>query len=107
MKYENSDQEEEMNGSIKDTWGWQIKIYTEVSGKADKYKLLLNFNEWKVVDFLIYGKDLDQLAQVFNVPVENKQNEYIKVISLPYQLQSNIKEIEDEITKLKSQLQAL
>ena len=107
MKYENSDQEEEMNGSIKDTWGWQIKIYTEVSGKADKYKLLLNFNEWKVVDFLIYGKDLDQLAQVFNVPVENKQNEYIKVISLPYQLQSNIKEIEDEITKLESQLQAL
>ncbi len=107
MQYEDPNQENMMKSPIRDTSGWQIKISKEINGKSGKYKLLLNFNEWKYVDFLVYGNDIDKIANVFTVSIENKHKEYVKVKSQPYQFKAKLVEIESQMQHITSLLQTL
>ena len=87
MIYEDGNQKKMMDGPVKDTWGWHIRISTEISTNTEKYKLLLQFNESKFVDFFIFGHNTDYLAKMFNVSLQDNKNEFVKVSSIPYQLE--------------------
>ena len=100
MKYEDDNQRQMMEGPVKDSWGWNIKISMEIPGQSDTFKLLLNFNEWKYVEFIVYGSNTDYLAKMFNIPLENKNNESVKVSSIPYQLEEDKGNIEKEIVRI-------
>lgn len=108
MTYEDDRQKEMMNGPIKDTTGWSIKISMIIKAKSEKqYKLLLQFNEWKKVEFLIFGGNTDNLAQLFNVSPENKGADFVRVIQMPYQLKDCIDNIKKEIESICEKLESL
>lgn len=107
MTFENSDQMNMMQGSVADAWGWNIDISRKENGKTDEYKVLLSFNEWKYVDFYVYGKDIDKLTNKFSVPTENKQKDRVKVSSIPYQLKKDKQDIINEINRVSQILQSL
>ena len=100
MNYVNSDQESMIKGAVKDAWGWDIDIRRIENCPSGNYTILLSFNEWKYVDFYVYGNDIDTLANTFNIPPENKQKDRIWVSNIPYQLLSDQQKIEDEINRI-------
>lgn len=96
MEYEDINQKNMMQGPVKDAYGWNIDII-----RTDgNYKMLLSFKEYKCVEFYIYGNNIKTLADTFNTPIENKQNDCIKISSIPYQSSSDQQKIEEEINRL-------
>jgi len=104
MTYEDDNQKKMMDGPVKDTWGWHVRISTDITTNSEKYKLLLHFNEWKFVDFFIFSNNTDYLVKMFDVSPENKSNDYVKVSSIPYQLEKNKDIIENEINRINNTL---
>lgn len=102
MDYVNSDQKSMIEGAVKDAWGWNIDISRIENCPSGNYTILLSFNEWKYVDFYAYGNDVDTLANTFGIPPENRQNDRVKVSSIPYQLFSDKQNIEDEINRISN-----
>jgi hypothetical protein len=105
MLYEDQNQKNMMEGKVKDTWGWNIKISMKITGISEDYKLLLNFNEWKYVDFIIFGSNTDYLAQLFNVSSDNKEKNKVKISSLQYQFHKDIDYIKGEIARISKMLE--
>lgn len=105
MLYEDQNQKNMMEGKVKDTWGWNIQISMKITGISEAYKLLLNFNEWKYVDFIIFGSNTDYLAQLFNVSSDNKEKDKVKISSLHYQFYQDIGYIKEEIARISKMLQ--
>ena len=105
MLYEDQNQKNMMEGKVKDTWGWNIQISMKITGISEDYKLLLNFNEWKYVDFIIFGSNTDYLAQLFNVSSDNKEKDKVQITSLPYQFHKDIDDIKGEIARISKMLE--
>lgn len=104
LNYENKNQLQMMQGPIKDTTGWDVRISMDVKGLSETYKLQLRFNEWKYADFFIYGSDTDKLSLAFNVAPENKNEKRVKVAAVPYQLMASIGNIENKIKAINNTL---
>lgn len=107
MVYEDNNQKNMMEGPVKDTWGRSIRISMDINGISEKYKLLLQFNEYKKVEYLVYSSNTDLVAQKFNVSPENKSKDYVMVRERSYQFKANINEIEDIIDHITNILKAL
>lgn len=107
MKYDDKNQEEMINGPIKDTWGWHIRISKDIQTSNENYKLLLQFNEFKHVEFFVYGSNTNLLVIKFGVSPDNIREDCIKVSEIEYQLKNSIIRIEDELTRITKIMEGL
>lgn len=103
MQYEDANQKSMMEGDVHDSFGWAISIYKEIGS----YRLQLTFDEWKHVIFNIYG-DTQKIASHFSITDTDAINEsYVKISTLPYQLEKDIQSIKDEIKRVEKELKNL
>ena len=96
-----------LNGPIHDSWGWSIDLYRDFGTPDSEIRLVVSFRHNKVVDFYIYGKDVEMLAQEFEVPLHKKHEDYVQLESVSYQLMKDIKLIEDKIDKVVNKINSL
>ena len=105
MEYDDPNQEKMMNGDIKDSFGWSISIKNQIECKSLSCSIKMTFNEWKWVDFYIYGQNIEQLVSKFNVPVERRHKDYIQLSSIQYCLLEDIQNIEEKMDDIIKKLQ--
>lgn len=99
--YSDKNQESSMNGPMKDSWGWSIDVEKSITVGSEKYILKLNFNEWKWVDFYVYGKDIQKLISTFQVDSNNVVDGGVKVSWLQYRYDNDKQPILDKATELE------
>ena len=97
MDYDNSNQKKMMESPIHDSFGWSISINKQIEYKSVVYNIKVTFNEWKKVDFYIYGQDIEQLASCFGVPVERNHKDYIQISSVPYCMHKDMESIGEKL----------
>lgn len=107
LRYVDNNQKEMLNGPIHDSWGWSIDLYRDFGTPDSEIRLVVSFRYNKVVDFYIYGKDVEMLAQEFEVPLHKKHEDYVQLESVSYQLMKDIKLIEDKIDKVVNKINSL
>ena len=97
MEYDDVNQKNMMESNVKDSFGWAIFI----SKRIDNYKLQLKFNEWKWVDFFVYGPEPNKIAALFGIEdlkrIEGKQ---VKVSWMQYCRYETIYDIKTEIDRI-------
>ncbi|OUN76191.1 hypothetical protein B5G09_11060 [Alistipes sp. An54] len=98
FKYSDTNQAASMEGPMKDSWGWQIRIEKEILSGSERYILELNFDEWKHVNFFIYG-NIQRLSPFSKV--WSRVDGGVKVDSLPYQFYKDKQPILDKIREIE------
>ena len=99
--YSDKNQKSSMNGPMKDSWGWSIDVEKSITIGSDKYLLKLSFNEWKRVDFYVYGEDIQKLISTFRVDSNNIVDGGVKVFWLQYQFDKDKQPIIDKAAELE------
>lgn len=100
MEYDDSNQKKMMRSPIGDSFGWSISIKKQIECKSVRYNIKVTFNEWKWVDFYIYGQNIEQLASMFDVPVEKRYKDYIQLSPVQYCMLKDMQYIDEEIERI-------
>ncbi len=106
MEYDDPNQKKMMESPIKDSFGWRISIKRQIDCKSVRYNIIVTFNEWKWVDFYIYGPDTAELASKFDIhEVSRIHKDCIQLPSMPYCLLKDMQSIDEEIERIIKELQ--
>lgn len=67
FEYDDDSQKTQIDGPLQNYWGWGVDIYKNLSINGNEYRLDLYFNEYKQVEFYIYGLNVSAMETCFNV----------------------------------------
>lgn len=101
--YENKHQKETMEGSLNDAFGWRIKIVKDVNINDKNYTIVLDFNEYKSVDFYVKSNNISELERIFNIP-RNPINDSIELPSIQYQYDKDKQNIIDYVEDIETKI---
>ena len=91
-----------------DAWGWQIGITKKVLGQSGiDYEFRLIFDEWKNVNYYIYGPDIPFLMTHFQLSPDNVDSGRVKVATIAYRLEKDKQPLEEKIKEIEAQLSLL
>ena len=102
FEYSDNNQKDAMNGPMKDSWGWQIRIKKSIETNTGTYELELNFNEYKFVEFSVYGKDIRHIVATLNVTQDKIVPDGVKLASVGYQFYKDRKPIFDKVREIET-----
>ena len=100
MEYDDANQKKMMESPIGDSFGWSVSIKKRIECRSQSFDIKMTFNEWKWVDFYIYGQNVGQLVSRFNVPVEKIHKDYIQLRSVQYCMLKDMQNIDKEISHI-------
>lgn len=107
MEYADGNQKAMIKGPVKDAWGWNIELEKKIEGKTGTRTLRLKFKYDHWADFLIYGSDLDHIAEKFGASPGNIAPDNVRVAAMQYQLLEDIAPLEAKIRGLIAILETL
>jgi len=105
--YSDKNQESSMNGPMKDSWGWSINVEKTITNGSDRYLLKVEFNEWKWVNFYVYGDDIQKLISSLKVDSNNIVDGGVKVAWIQYQFEKDKQPILDKAAELERVISTL
>ena len=100
MDVDDASQQKMMESPIGDSFGWSVSIKKRIECRSQSFDIKMTFNEWKWVDFYIYGQNVGQLVSRFNVPVEKIHKDYIQLRSVQYCMLKDMQNIDKEISHI-------
>lgn len=107
FEYLDNNQKEQMEGSLKDCWGWSVEICKNLQYNGKDYSLHLVFNEYKEVKFYVYGSNVADLETCFGVKDNTIENGICVqgVVSYQYEVEVVIKAMINKIKEIENTMQ--
>ena len=100
MEYDDANQKKMMESPIGDSFGWSVSIKKRIECRSQSFDIKMTFNEWKRVDFYIYGQNVGQLVSRFKVPDEKIHKDYIQLSSVQYCMLKDMQNIDKKISHI-------
>lgn len=105
--YYDDNQRKQMDSPLHDYWGWSVDIYKTLKYNDKEYFLHLYFNEYKQVEFYVYGSNVSELENLFGVS-DNTIKDGIRLPEIkPYQFKNDKQEITNKIKEIETKLETL
>lgn len=102
--YYDDNQRKQIDGSLRDYWGWGVDIYKKLKYNDKEYSLHLYFNEYKQVEFYLYGSNILELETHFNISGNTIKDGICLPEKKPYQFEKDKQIIFDAITDIEKKL---
>ena len=104
FNYNDENQKNQINSSLKDYWGWGVDVYKNLKYNDKEYRLHLYFDEYKQVKFYVYGSNVIELETLFNISENTIKDGICLPDKLPYQLDKDKQAIIDKIIEIEKKL---
>ena len=104
FNYNDENQKNQINSSLKDYWGWGVDVYKNLKYNDKEYRLHLYFDEYKQVKFYVYGSNVIELETLFNISENTIKDGICLPDKLPYQFDKDKQAIIDKIIEIEKKL---
>ena len=105
--YDDDNQRKQIDSPLRDYWGWGVDIYKTLKYNDKEYFLHLYFNEYKQVEFYVYGSNVTDMELCFGITNNTVKDGICLPEIVPYQLDNDKQVIIDKITEIENKLATL